>query len=133
MHKNNPDIVSDPLDAPAGDTRENARKKESAERAVDIASGPTAQGSTRGKIEETMMVTKAALMKKNVELQEMEGIEKQLSLMDRFKSSFVNTSATGQEEYDKAVREMLEEMPLMKKIRSTNKDGTSTSTVNGNG
>lgn len=66
-----------------------------------------------------MMSTKATLMKKNIELQETEGIEKQLNLMERFKSSFVNTSQDGGErEYDKAVRDMLDELPFMKKRKA---------------
>ena len=36
--------------------------------------------------------------------------------MERFKSSFVNTSTDGGEaEYDKAVRHMLDDLPFMKK------------------
>ena len=65
-----------------------------------------------------MLSTKATLMKQNIVLQETEGIEKQLSLMERFKSSYVNTSTDatgGKHEYDKVVREMLDDLPFMKK------------------
>ncbi len=71
-----------------------------------IASSALAQGSTRGKLEESMLSTKATLMKQNIVLQETQGIEKQLSLMERFKLSYVNTStdaAGGEHKYDKAV------------------------------
>ena len=119
VHKNNPDIVSDPLDAPAGASRYVVRKKIAEERSTEVAFAQTAQGSNRGKLEESMMSTKATLMKKNIELQETEGIEKQLNLMERFKSSFVNTSQDGGErEYDKAVRDMLDELPFMKKRKA---------------
>lgn len=121
VHKNNPDIAMDPLDAPAGDTRANVRKKTAAERASEVVSSMTAQGSNRGKLEESMMSTKATLMKQNIELQETEGIEKQLNLMERFKSSFVNTSRDGdggEQEYDKAVRDMLDDLPFMKKRKA---------------
>jgi hypothetical protein len=37
-----------------------------------------------------MLRTKAKLMEQNIDLQETEGIEKQLNLLDKFKSSFVN-------------------------------------------
>ena len=66
-----------------------------------------------------MMLTKATLMKKNIELQETEVIQKQLNLMERFKSSFVNTSQDGgEQEYHKAVRDMLDELPFMKKRKA---------------
>ena len=118
VHKNNPDIVSDPIDARAGSTRETMRKKASEDRVDAIASSALAQGSTRGKLEESMLSTKATLMKQNIVLQETEGIEKQLSLMERFKSSYVNTStdnAGGEHEYDMAIRDMLDDLPFMKK------------------
>jgi len=121
VHKNNPDIVSDPIDAPTGVTRETMRKRALEERVDVIASGALAQGSTRGKLEESMLSTKATLMKQNIVLQETEGIEKQLSLMERFKSSYVNIStdaAGGEHEHDTVVREMLYDLPFMKKSRS---------------
>ena len=119
MHKNNADIVSDPLDAPAGASRETVRKNTAAERTAEVAIAQTAQGSTRGKLEESMMSTKATLMKQNIELQETEGIEKQLNLLERFKPSFVNTSQEGGDlEYDRAVRDMLNELPFMKKRKT---------------
>ena len=118
VHKNNPDIVSDPIDAPTGITRDTMRKAASVDRIQSVAASALAQGSTRGKLEESMMSTKAILVKQNIVLQETEGIEKQLSLMERFKSSYVNTStdaAGGEHEYDMAVREMLDDLPFMKK------------------
>ena len=92
VHKNNADIISDPLDAAAGATRETGQKQAAEERTTEKAIAQTAQGSIRGKLEESMMSTKATLMKQTIELHETEGIEKQLNLMERFKSSFVNTS-----------------------------------------
>jgi hypothetical protein len=63
-----------------------------------------------------MMSLKATILQNNIDLQQVEGIEKQLNLMERFKSSFVNTSTDGGEaEYDKAVRDMLDDLPFMKK------------------
>ena len=120
VHKNNPDIVSNPLDAPSGATRVTVRNKQTEERSTAILEANSAQGSTRGKLEESMMTTKAALMRKNIELQETEGIEKQLNLMERFKSSFVNTSREqGADEYDRAVRDMLDDLPFMKKRKGS--------------
>ena len=87
VHKNNADIVSDPIDAAAGASRETGRKKAAEERTTEIAL------ALSGKREESMMLTKAKLMKQNIELQETEGIEKQLNLLERFKPSFVNTSS----------------------------------------
>jgi hypothetical protein len=116
VHKNNPDIVSDPLDAAAGASREVMRKRTAEERSASVALAQSAQGSARGKIEESMMSSKAIILQNNIDLQQVEGIEKQLNLMERFKSSFVNTSTDGGEaEYDKAVRDMLEDLPFMKK------------------
>jgi hypothetical protein len=120
VHKNNPDIVSNPLDAPAGATRVTVRNKQAEERSAAILEAKSAQGSTCGKLEESMLTTKAALMRKNIELQETEGIEKQLNLMERFKSSFVNTSREqGDDEYDRAVRDMLDDLPFMKKRKGS--------------
>ena len=110
--------MSNPIDAPAETTRDTMRKAASDERMQSIASLALAQGSTRGKLEESMLSTKAILMKQNIVLQETEGIEKQLTLMEMFKSSYVNTStdaAGGEHEYDMAVREMLDDLPFMKK------------------
>jgi hypothetical protein len=81
VHKNNPDIVSDPMDAPTGITRNTMCMAASDERIQGIAASALAQGSTRGKLEESMLLTKAILMKQNIVLQETEGIEKQLTLM----------------------------------------------------
>ena len=67
-----------------------------------------------------MLRTKAKLMEQNIDLQETEGIEKQLNLLDKFKSSFVNivreqNSENGKREYDLAVCDLLHELPFMKK------------------
>ena len=57
-------------------------------------------------------------MKQNIVLQKTEGIEMRLSLMERCKLSYVNTSmdaAGGKHDYDMTVREMLDKLPFMKK------------------
>ncbi len=60
--------------------------------------------------------SKAIILQNNIDLQQMQGIEKQLNLMERFKSSFVNISTKGGEEgYDQAVKDMLDDIPFMKK------------------
>ena len=119
VHKNNADIVSDPLDAAAGATRETGRKQAAEERTTEKAIAQTAQGSIRGKLEETMMSKKTTLMEQTIEMQKTDGIEKQLNLLERFKPSFVNTShGGGEEEYDRAVRDMLNELPFMKKRKT---------------
>ena len=69
-----------------------------------------------------MLRTKAKLMEQNINLQETEGIEKQLNLLDKFKSSFVNivreqNSENGKHEYDLAVCDLLHELPFMMKKR----------------
>ena len=116
VHKNNPDIVSDPLDAPSGANREAVRKKTAVERSAEVVSAKSAPGTTRGKLEESMLVTKTTLMQNNIALQQTESIEKQLNLMERFKSSFVNTSRDGgEEEFNRRVRDMLDDLPFMKK------------------
>jgi hypothetical protein len=70
-----------------------------------------------------MLKTKAKLMEQNIELQETEGIEKQLHLMDKFKASFVNVYGqqnpeNGNREYDIAVCDLLNELPFMKKRKA---------------
>jgi hypothetical protein len=119
VHKNNADIVSDPLDAAAGATRTTGRKQAAEERMTEKLIAQSAQGSIRGKLEETMMSKKTTLMEQTIEMQKTDGIEKQLNLLERFKPSFVNTShGGGEEEYDRAVRDMLNELPFMKKRKT---------------
>ena len=119
VHKNNADIVSDPLDAAAGATRETGRKQAAEERMTEKLIAQSAQGSIRGKLEETMMSKKTTLMEQTIEMQKTDGIEKQLNLLERFKPSFVNTSREGgEQEYDRAVRDMLNELPFMKKRKT---------------
>jgi hypothetical protein len=82
--------------------------------------------TVRGELDESMMRTKATLMEQNIELQATEGIEKQLNLMDKFKSSFVNVygendASSGQREYDMAVCDLLHELPFMKKLMKKRK------------
>jgi hypothetical protein len=120
VHKNNPDVIEDPTLAAAGGTRDQQRDQVAKDRGKDIVASKVASVTVRGELDESMMRTKATLMEQNIELQETEGIEKQLNLMDKFKSSFVNVygendAASGQREYDMAVCDLLHELPFMKK------------------
>lgn len=94
VHKNNPDVVSNPVDAPAGATSVTIRKKTAEEQSASIVAAQSAQGLARGKMEESMMSVKTIILQKNVELQQMEGIKKQLNLLERFKLSFVIPALT---------------------------------------
>ena len=62
VHKNNPDKVSNPLDAPAGATKEVMKKKAAEERLVNIAVVTSTQGSTHGKMEESMMSARTSIL-----------------------------------------------------------------------
>ncbi len=120
VHKNNPDVIEDPTLEAAGGTRDQQRDQVAKDRGKDIVASKVASVTVRGELDESMMRTKATLMEQNIELQETEGIEKQLNLMDKFKSSFVNVygendAASGQREYDMAVCDLLHELPFMKK------------------
>ena len=66
-------------------------------------------------------------MKQNIEIQETEGIEKQLNLMDKFKLSFINVHGVhskqeGLHDYDTAVCGLLNELPFIKKRKSAEKE-----------
>lgn len=130
VHRNNPDIVSDPTDAPPGGTRDAIRKQVTDDRAKEVVASKSAAGTNRSQIEENMMTTKAALMAQNIDLQQTEGIKEQLNLMKEFRSSFVNVSntpggtATGEKEFDEAVYDMLCELPFMKKRKANNNGGS---------
>ena len=85
-----------------------------------------APGTVRAEMEESMLVMKATLMKKNIELQEKENIKEQLLLMEKFKTSFINVSKNGKAgdevdgemEYDKNVYNLLDELPFRKKMKA---------------
>ena len=125
VHRNNPDIIPEPTDADAGATRENIRNNVAASRADEAAAAKVAPQTNKGKIEESMMSSKAVLMQQSVQLQETEGVKEQLMMMKEFKSSFVNIhnsdSGDGEAEYDATVCAMLRELPIMK-MRNTNRD-----------
>ena len=93
------------------------------DRGKEIIAAKVASVTVRGELDELMMRTKATLMEQNIELQETEGIEKQLNLMDKFKASFVNVygevdATSGEREYDMAVFDLLHELPFMKKRKA---------------
>ena len=73
---------------------------------------PTFASSKRAELEESMMDTKAKLMKSNIDIQETECIEKQLALLEKYKGSAFDNE---EEEYDSAVKDLINELPLMKK------------------
>ena len=61
--------------------------------------------TVHAEMDESMLRTKAKLMEQNIKLQETEGIKKQLNLLDKFKSLFVNivgehNPENGKREYD---------------------------------
>lgn len=123
VHRNNPDIIPQPTDAGAGGTREDIRKKVAARRSDEAASAKVAPQTNKGKMEESMMSSKAVLMQQSITLQEITGVKEQLMMMKEFKSSFVNmhnsTSGDGEAEFDATVCAMLRELPIMKKRNET--------------
>lgn len=128
VHKNSPDIAEDPTTVACGGTRDEQRKQVAGDRAKEVIAARSASGNIRGELEESMMKTKATLMAQNIELQETEAIEKQLNLMDKFKSSFVNvhgrqSEEEGVHEYDTAVVDLLNELPFMKKRKAAGNNG----------
>jgi len=112
VHKTNPDIAVDPVTVAAGGTREDQRKQVRDDRVKERGMYPTFASTKRGELEESMMDTKAKLMKSNIDIQETECIQKQLALLKEFKSSAFNNE---EDEYDSAVRDLINELPLMKK------------------
>lgn len=127
VHRNNPDIVPDPTDSAAGDTRNNIRKKVADARAEEATAAKVAPTTNKGKLEESMMSTKAVLMEQSVSLQQIEGVKEQLMMMKEFQSSFVNMH--DQAKYDETVCNMLSELPIMKK-RKADAGTSGDSTIN---
>ena len=127
VHRNNPDVIQDPRDAPSGDTRESIRKKVYEAREVSVEESKSGPKSERGKHEEAMMAAKASMMQKNVELQECEVVKEQLMMLKEFKESFVSGYSKdgddGEKEYNDTVLQMLQQLPIMKKRRATKDDG----------
>ena len=132
VHRGNPDIVTDPTTVDAGTTRNNIRSAVADDQAKDLVAAKTAATTVRGQMEESMLMTKATLMKKNIELQETENIKEQLLLMEKFKPSFVNvnnsmngadgTAVDGELEYDRNIYNLLDELPFRKKQKAESAD-----------
>jgi hypothetical protein len=130
VHKDNPDIAEDPTLVSTGGTRDAQRVQVEKDREKAIVVSKLASATvqremdeSRLKIDESMLKAKAKLMEPNIELQETEGIEKQLHLMDKFKELFVNiygqqNPENGNREYDIAVCDLLNELPFMKKRKA---------------
>lgn len=125
VHRVNPDITEDPTTVAAGGTRVELRKQLSDDRGKAYVAAKSGPGTVRGEMEESMLVTKATLMKKTIEFQETENIREQLFLMEKFKASFVNVSnaktgdeVDGEMEYDKNVYNLLNELPFRKKMKA---------------
>ena len=92
VHRVNPDITEDPTTVEAGGTCIDQRKELASNRAKAYVAANSAPGTVLGEMEESILVTKATLMKKNIKLQKTENIKEQLLLMEKFKPSFVNLS-----------------------------------------
>jgi hypothetical protein len=125
VHRINPDITEDPTTVAAGGTRVELRKQLSDDRGKAYVAAKSAPGTVRAEMEESMLVMKATLMKKNIELQEKENIKEQLLLMEKFKTLFINVSngkagdeVYGEMEYDKNVYNLLDELPFRKKMKA---------------
>lgn len=138
VHRHNPDISKEATDAPTGATRGEIRRQNQLVRADAITAAKSGPGTVRGQAEESMLTTKAILMKKTIELQETEAIREQLNLVERFKDSFVNMNDSTA--YDSAVNDMLHELPFLKKRKmttvttetTTNANDSTTDTLNSN-
>ena len=122
--------MEDPTLVATGGTRDEQRVQVEKDREKAIVVSKLASATvqremdvSRLKIDESLLKTKAKLMEQNIKLQETEGIEKQLHLMDKFKSSCFNVYGqqnpeNGNREYDIAVCDLLNELPFMKKRKA---------------
>jgi hypothetical protein len=70
VHHGNPNITNDPTTVEAGEMRTDQHKEMAYDHAKAVAVAKSAVGTVPGKTEESMSVTKAKQMKKNIELQE---------------------------------------------------------------
>ena len=122
VHRNNPDIIPDATDAASGATCEDIRKKTKETRAIEVAAAKVAPYTVKGELEELTLKNKNALMEKTNELQEISGVQSQLLMMEKFKSSFVNrynrNDGDGDAEYDETICDILDEFPIMKKRKA---------------
>jgi len=127
VHRNNPDVITDPKDAPSGDPRELIRKKVKEARSISVEEAKAGPRTERGKHEDAMMAAKATMMQKNVELQECEVVKEQLMMLKEFKASFVSGYSKdgddGEKKFDDTVLQCLHQLPILKKQRVTNDDG----------
>ena len=111
--------------AAAGAPREVVQKKakEGREEAINAAkSGPQTE---RGKQEEAMNSAKALMMQKTAEFEECQVVKEQLNMLKEFKESFLEgyNDGDGEKEFNETVREMLYELPIMKKRKARNDKG----------
>lgn len=126
VHRNNPDCIPNAVDAPSGASRADIRKTTKDHRASEVAAGKVAPQTNRGQLEESMMKTKAELMEQTKEQQYIQGVQNQLLMMEKFKSSFVNMHnkmGDGETEYDETICDMLAELPIMKKRKAASASG----------
>ncbi len=101
------------------------------QRLAEVVAAKLAPQTKRGQIEEWLMLTKAALMQHAKELQNIQGVCEQLTMMEKFKSSFVNlcniSGKDGESEYDATICDLLGKLPIMKKQRTTINGGSGNS------
>lgn len=113
VHKANPDVNSDPTKTRSGSTRKEMKEREAEERTAAAKDKPSST-TVQGKASEEMFLAKAEMMKQNATLGNIELVEKQLTLLERFKPSFVKVQASkgrnGVLEYDKTATSLLEEL-----------------------
>jgi hypothetical protein len=125
VHRNNPDVCKDPTDADAGAPREVVRKKAKEGRVEAINAAKSGPQTERGKQEEAMNSAKALMMQKTAEFEECQVVKEQLNMLKEFKESFLEgyNDGDGEKEFNETVREMLYELPIMKKRKAKNDKG----------
>jgi hypothetical protein len=93
------------------------KEREAEER--EVARSNKQSTTVQGKASEEMFLAKAEMMKQNATLGNIELVEKQLTLLERFKTSFVKVQQSkgqdGELEYDKTATSLLQELPFMQK------------------
>ena len=126
VHKQNPDIATDPTKVPAGTTRSSQRQDEVVKlmkrclQANEIKTVTT----KRGKIKENQQEAKVTLMEQALNMGKVEEVKEQLHLMKEFKESMDNIEANGDaaSEFDKAAYELLLQLPFMQQRQSKGKE-----------
>jgi hypothetical protein len=128
VHRGNLDIVHDPTIVANVDARKPICKKDATEmiKHRELAKELEAATTNRTKQEERMMSAKTALMKQALVSGVVEQAKEQLNLLKEFKSSFDNVSSQGDAtlDYDKAVHDLLMQLPCMKKRRGESYSNT---------